>query len=200
MGFLSPDSKFMQGLSNLIDAVVVNILMLITSIPLVTIGASLAAGHDAIRRSIQGEGGGATRNYCRAFASNFVKATILWLPYLLVACGLLYAWVVLQITPLLIAKFALTMLWLIGFEWTFALQARFENPVTATWKNAFVFGVTKFAVTLAMLAIDAVFLGLLVASWFLMPQGLFLLVVLGYGTMIALHIPLLEHALRPYLR
>lgn len=200
MGFLSPDSKFMQGLGDLIDAVIVNLLMLVTSIPLVTIGAALTAGHDAIRRSIQGEAGGVTSNYFKAFASNFGKATLLWLPYLLTACGLAYAWVVLQITPLLIPKFALSILWLIGFEWTFALQARFENPVTATWRNAFVFGVTKFGFTLALVGIDAVFVALLAASWFLMPQGLFLLVVLGYGTILALHVPMLEYALRDYVR
>lgn len=200
MRFLSPDSKFMIGLGNLIDAVIVNILMLVTSIPIATIGASLTAGHDAIRRAIQGEAGGVTRNYFKAFAANFIKATLLWLPYLLVAIGLVYAWVVLQITPLLVPKFALTILWLIGFEWTFALQARFENSIVATWKNAFIFGVTKFGTTLALMALDAVFVALLVASWFMMPQGLFLLVVLGYGSIIALHVPILEHSLRDYLR
>ena len=43
-----------------------------------------------------------------------------------------------NLTPLLIIKFALTILWLIGFEWVFALQARFENTVAGTLKNAFI--------------------------------------------------------------
>lgn len=54
--------------------------------------------------------------------------------------------------------------------------------------------------TLACVAIDVVFVGLLVAAWFYMPQGLFLLVVLGYGCMLALHVPILEYALRRYTR
>ena len=52
--------------------------------------------------------------------------------------ALVWSWIVLQITPLLIIKFALTILWLIGFEWVFALQARFENTVAGTLKNAFI--------------------------------------------------------------
>ena len=68
-----------------------------------------------------------------------------------------------------------------------------------TLLNAVIFSVMKIGYTLAMIAMDAVYVGLLVACWFLMPQGLFLLVVLGYGTLIMLHIPLLEHALREYI-
>ena len=44
MKFLSPDSGFMRGLSDAVDAIWINILMLITSIPIITIGAALTAG------------------------------------------------------------------------------------------------------------------------------------------------------------
>ena len=50
MNWLAPDSKFMRAWSNLVDGVWINILMLVTSIPLITIGAALTAGHDACRR------------------------------------------------------------------------------------------------------------------------------------------------------
>ena len=55
MNWLAPDSKFMRAWSNLVDGVWINILMLVTSIPIITIGAALTAGHDACRRSIEGE-------------------------------------------------------------------------------------------------------------------------------------------------
>ena len=63
MNWLAPDSKFMRAWSNLVDGVWINILMLVTSIPIITIGAALTAGHDACRRSIEGEGKGVTSNY-----------------------------------------------------------------------------------------------------------------------------------------
>lgn len=198
MKWLSPDSQLMRGWSNLVDAIWINIMMLISSIPIITIGAALTAGHDACRRSIEGEGK-VTSNYIKAFKSNFVKSTLIWIPYLLVLAGLVYAWIVLQITPLLIPKFGLTLIWLISFEWVFALQARFENTVGGTIGNSFVFGVGKFGYTIVLLLVDAVFVALLLGSWFYMPQGLFLLVVLGYGTVLMLHIPVLERAFAPYL-
>ena len=199
MKFLSPDSGFMRGLSDAVDAIWINILMLITSIPIITIGAALTAGHDATRRTLSGEGT-ATRNYFAAFRSNFAKSTGYWLIFGTTGALCVYSWIVLQITPLLIPKFALTIIWAIGFEWAFYLQARFENPLGQTLRNAYVFGVVYFPATLACVAIDVVFVGLLVAAWFYMPQGLFLLVVLGYGCMLALHVPILEYALRRYTR
>ena len=199
MNWLAPDSKFMRAWSNLVDGVWINILMLVTSIPLITIGAALTAGHDACRRSIEGEGKGVTANYFKSFKANFIKATLLWLPFLVALIALVWSWIVLQITPLLIPKFALTIVWLIGFEWVWALQARFENSFWRTLGNAFVFGVSNIGHTLALVAIDAVYVALLVASWFYMPQGLFLLLVLGYGTMLMLHSPILEHVFRKYI-
>ena len=44
MNWLAPDSKFMSACSNLVDGVWINILMLVTSIPIITIGAALTAG------------------------------------------------------------------------------------------------------------------------------------------------------------
>ena len=198
MGFMSPDSAFMRGLSNTVDAIWINLLMIITSIPLITIGAALTAGHDAARRVAIAEGH-VTANYFKAFRANFLKATGLWIIFGATGTGLVYSWVVLQITPLLIIKFALTILWLIGFEWVFALQARFENTVAGTLKNAFIFGISHIAMTVALVIVDAVFVALLVASWFYMPGGLFLLVILGYGTMLMLHIPVTERVFNPYL-
>lgn len=155
MNWLAPDSKFMRAWSNLVDGVWINILMLVTSIPLITIGAALTAGHDACRRSIEGEGKGVTANYFKSFKANFIKATLLWLPFLVALIALVWSWIVLQITPLLIIKFALTILWLIGFEWVFALQARFENTVAGTLKNAFIFGISHIAMTVALVIVDA---------------------------------------------
>ena len=74
MGFMSPDSAFMRGLSNTVDAIWINLLMIITSIPLITIGAALTAGHDAARRVAIAEGH-VTANYFKAFRANFLKAT-----------------------------------------------------------------------------------------------------------------------------
>lgn len=198
MNFLSPDSGFMRGLSDAIDAIWINLLMVVTSLPLITVGAALAAGHDAARRMLEGQGN-VTANYFKAFKANFAKATLIWLVFGPTLAALVFSWVILQIPLLLIVKFALSIVWIIGFEWVWALQARFENSVGRTLLNAMVFGVVGWIRTLAMVAMDLCYLALVAASWFYMPQGLFLLAILGYGTLIALHTPLLNGALARYV-
>ena len=197
MNLLSPDSGLMKGLSDAVDAIWITILMTITSIPLVTIGAAVSAGYDAARRSMEGRGH-VTANYMRALRANLGKATALWLPFLAVGAGLAYAWATLWITPLLIPKIALTLLWLIGFEWTFVLQSRFENTVGGTLANAYVLGVANIGRTTALAAMDIGFAALIVASALLLPGGLPLLLLLGYGSMLMLHVPVMEPVLRRY--
>ena len=78
MNWLAPDSKFMRAWSNLVDGVWINILMLVTSIPIITIGAALTAGHDACRRSIEGEGKGVTANYFKSFKAHCCGCRSWW--------------------------------------------------------------------------------------------------------------------------
>ncbi|EFA22077.1 YesL family protein [Bifidobacterium gallicum] len=196
MNFLSPDSRFMQGWSNFVDAIIINLLMALTSIPIITIGASLAAGQETTRRMLHAEGHW-IRRYFKSFKQNFIKATMLWIVFGLV--GALAAWMwLITIPELMVPKIALTLVWFIGFEWVWALQARFENPVSRTLINAYIFGVSYIWATLAMMAIDIAFVALIVASFLYLPQGLFLLGVLGYGSLLSLHVPIQEYILRTH--
>lgn len=197
MQWLNPGSKFMQAVANFADAIWINLMTLILCLPFATIGAALSAAHDSSRRSAQGEAH-ITRAYWRAVWSNLYRATVLWVVYAASGVALLYAWVTLHITPLLIPKFGFTLLWLITFEWVFALQARFDNTPWRTLANACIFGVSHIGWTLCLLLIDAAYWGLLIACWFHFPQGLFLLVILGYGSMIYVHTPILERVFTPY--
>ena len=133
--FGSPDSKFAQGMEAFANAVWLTVLMIITSIPLITIGASLSAGHDAARR-VENAEGHMTSAYFRAFASNFLKSTAIWIVMGPLLALILWAWIAVRIPPLLIPQFAISLIWLLIAEWVFALQARFENSIGRTLLNA----------------------------------------------------------------
>ena len=47
--------------------------------------------------------------------------------------------------------------------------------------------------------IPAIAIGLTVASLQWLPKGLYLLLILGFGIVVQLQIPLFEHALKPYV-
>lgn len=188
MKFFSPDSRLMHGLSRLIDGIWINLLMLFTSLPIITIGAAISAGYDAARREINDQGH-VTINYFRAFVGNFVQATLIWLIFGATLCGIVLSWIVLQIPLLMVAKIAFALIWLICFEWVWALQARFHNSILRTVGNSLIFGISYIGQTVVLVVFDAIYIGLLIGSWFYMPQGLFLLLLLGYGSLIMLHTP-----------
>jgi uncharacterized membrane protein YesL len=198
MSMFAPDSAFMRGVTAMVDAIWINVLLLITSLPVVTVGAAMTAAHDAARKSVEGRGH-VTANFFSSFRRNFAKSTLLWLPFAIVGALLVYSWIVLQFTPLLIVKISFTLLWYICWLWVWAIQARFENSVASTLKNSLVIGVSRVKQTVVMVLIDALMAALIVASWFLMPQGLFLLLLFGYGTLIMLHVPLLERGMAAWL-
>lgn len=195
--FFSQDSPFMRGLWWFTDIVIINVYFLLTCLPVITIGAALSAAYDAARKS-QESRGNVSRNYFKAFTSNFVQATIIWLPLAALGAGLVYAWIGFQVPLLLPFKAVLTFVYLMCFWWVFPLQSRFSNPMGRTISNSFIFGFSHLPTTLLIAVIDGLCLFLAYASYVYWIQSLFLLMVMGPGMMIALHVPLIEQALKSY--
>lgn len=196
MHFLDYDSKFMQGLSIVTAGVWISILMAITSLPILTIGASLTAGHDACRHILTSKGSGMTKDYFHSFARNFAHATGIWSILLPIALALAWSWWCVFDTVALIPKIAFTLIWLMCVEWVFYLQSRFTNSVWKTIRNAAIFSLSHWVTTIALIGIDAAYIALIILSIRFFPQGLFLLIVLGYGNILLLHVPILEYAMR----
>lgn len=144
MPIFSMDSKFMQALSRLSDLIILNILFLLTCIPIFTIGAASTAMYTVAFRLGTEEEEGVFRCYFRSFLKNFKQGTALLLmllvPILLLCCSFLFfltsPWRVLAYlcVPLLV------LLVLIG-GYVFPLLSQFQNTVAATAKNALLMGI-----------------------------------------------------------
>ncbi|MDR0638279.1 MAG: DUF624 domain-containing protein [Spirochaetaceae bacterium] len=68
-------------MEKLFDAVSLNLLWLLCSLPLVTIGASSTAFYYTMAKVIRGERGHLFGEFWRSFRLNFVKATIVWIAF-----------------------------------------------------------------------------------------------------------------------
>ena len=192
------DSAFMHGLDMVANAAVLTLLTVACSLPLVTIGAALTASYETAWSIREGKGY-LLRTYMSAFRRNFPIATALWA--VLAATGLALAalWLFANDTVVTVAKIMLTLLWIIAMVWAWPLAARFENSVIATLRNALLFGGTSPITTLVVLVIPGIVIGLTAASIQWLPQGLYLLLVLGLGMTVQLQVPLFDHALQPYV-
>ncbi len=157
--FFSTDNAFLNFLNRVWDLIVLNILWLVCSIPIFTIGASTTALYYTAMKSIKLEDGYVARRFFKSFKQNFRQATIIWLLALLVGS-------VLGINLYLAVKFEIKvyryvfviLLCLLAFilMYVFQLQSKFDNPIKITIRNAFFLSIKYFPWTLLLVLIFAV--------------------------------------------
>ena len=154
---LNINSPVFQFLNTFTEFVLLNAVFLITCIPLITIGASITALYTVTLREARGEEGYLVRSYWKAFLENFRKSTLLFLVYFASGCVLLFNlvfWLQMQ-TPagnlLLTGICLLSLLWLVSLLYVFPLQARFENSLSQTLRNALLLALSNRLCTVVIL-------------------------------------------------
>ncbi len=154
---LNINSPIFQFLNTFTEFVLLNAVFLITCIPLITIGASITALYTVTLREARGEEGYLVRSYWKAFLENFRKSTLLFLVYFSSGCVLLFNlvfWLQMQ-TPagnlLLTGICLLSLLWLVSLLYVFPLQARFENSLSQTLRNALLLALSNRLCTVVIL-------------------------------------------------
>lgn len=147
-------------MSKLWDLFILNLVFLLCSLPVVTVGAALTALHRVLLQIIREEDNHLVREYFASFRREFRQATLLWLPMLLI--GVVLAADLLYILPglegamrtlLFVATLFFEIFWLLLMIYVWPLQARYANPIRQTVKNALLIGVWKFPQTILCAAI-----------------------------------------------
>lgn len=140
----SPDSKLIQGMTRAADLLILNLLFLVTSLPVVTIGASAAALYSVMFAMNSGQEKGTVMPYFRAFRENFRQATIVWLILLFAAVAIIADMVLVAnmvAFEWMNAVFGILLLVeLLGSAVIFPLMSLFDNTVLGTLKNGIIIG------------------------------------------------------------
>ena len=143
----------MSGLSAAADLLVLNLLAILCSLPIFTIGAAVTALDDVCFRMIRQEGSSIVRGYFHAFRANFKRGTLLGLLFLAAAALLYFDYLAaLAYAPVFrVGIAAIAFLCLAFFSYAFALLSRYENALFDTLKNAVILAIGFFPRTLLML-------------------------------------------------
>jgi len=80
--WLSPDSKLYNGLVTVADTIIINVLLVIASLPVVTAGAAVTGAHRALLLMMRDEGSSPARAFWKGFTGSFWRATTAWLAIL----------------------------------------------------------------------------------------------------------------------
>lgn len=151
------ENPIVRGISRIADFVILNLLWLICSLPVITIGASTTALYSVMLKLVKNEEGYIAKGFLKAFKENFKQSTLMWLLLILLWFILIIDFFSLKFMPQGIAPifqmlFLVMGCLLVGMAtYAFSLQARFENTIKNTLKNAVILVFAKLPYTLLIL-------------------------------------------------
>lgn len=199
----SPDSKFMEIVSRITDLILLNILFLITCLPVFTIGAATTALYTMCFRLMREEYNGIIRPYFAAFRSSFKQATALWGLLLLAGVpALYYLSLVLNHTGVLqYTAMVFILIFAVVFmtgSYVFPWISQFENTTAQALKNALLLSISRFPRTLAVLAVNMMPVIVYIINADLFVRISFLWVALYFAAAAYMNTGILWHVFTPY--
>lgn len=139
------DGPVFRVLSRFADLMILNLLWIVCSLPVITIGASTTALYSVLLKVAKDEESYLIKSYFKAFIENFRQGTVIYLIFLVIS--LIMAadlYIVTNMSEIgsglsmmkIPAIAGLVLVFLIA-QFAFPILARFENTVKNTIKNAF---------------------------------------------------------------
>lgn len=180
---LSIENPFFEFMGNIGDWMLLNVLFVLASLPVVTIGMSATALYKVTLRRMRGESQYVAREFFQACKEEWKQSTKLWLIFLFTGGLLLFdvlygknLW-----KSLNIAIGVLVALWSFTFAYAFPLQARFQNSIKNTLTNALALAFQNLPASLVMVALNCIPALCIVAGEFVTMLAMPFFCVLGFS-------------------
>ena len=156
-GLLAVNGIIYRYMLKLYDLIVLNILFVVSSLPLITIGASITALYDVTLNMQNGHTRQVYSAYLDSFQKNIKQATQVWLGFLLliatavilISVGQGNVW----LSLVLLGFITITMMALI---YIFALISKFQHNTSSMIKNGVLLAIEHTAYSIIMLSIAGV--------------------------------------------
>ena len=206
MNIFSNDGWFSRIFGSIGDIIIVNILFIICSIPVFTMGASMSAMYyTLLKKQRTGENGGVVKLFFKGFKDNFKKSTIAWILFLLIAFVfsldfnlfgkggpqenklMYYTSVIFFILICFIAIYL------------FPVISAFENTLKNLILQSIYMAAKNFIFTIIIMILYTLPAYFLLASPQVFMVGIFILIVCGFGLIAYLSSFMFIKAFSPYL-
>jgi len=161
MGLFNTESGFSKFMGRAIDVLCLNVLWLIFSLPIITIGASTCAAFSVSLKMVDDEEGYIGRMFIKAFKDNFKQGTIMWL---ITAPCIYLSYLIWQfiikgedVNFIIIAgAIIFTFIVICSNLYTYALIARYENSLKNMIRNSIGISMRYFIKTIVLTAVLAI--------------------------------------------
>lgn len=155
------NNKFFTFMGKVADIMILNILFIVTSVPVFTIGVSLTALYSVSLKQIAGTSIYVAKEYFHAWKTNFRQSTIIWI-FSLISFVLLFLNLSLKADQglNLVMRFVMILsmiLCVMLTQYIFPLLAKFDNTIKNTIVNAFLMSIRHFLTTCTLVGTIAFF-------------------------------------------
>ena len=182
------DNPVISGMSRIFDMMCLNVLWLVCSLPIFTIGASTTAMYTVMLKVVKNEEGYIVKGFFKSFKDNFKQATIINLIMIAVGAVLYLDLNVAKNMPgsagqiFHVIFMAFVIIYYVLFLYVYPILARFYNTIRNTIKNALFMAIRHLPYTVVMVLIGLCPLLLLFIGSYQIQSTLFVLfLVMGFG-------------------
>ena len=183
MALFSPDSKLYKAISFAGNMLLLNLLWILFSLPLITVGASTLALYSTFFKMMEGTEGYMFKDFWKGFKSNWKQGTILWLITLAAGYGFYLDFQILKTDPgipVIVASIVAFVFVCFSLLYAYPLSARYENKFYMHIKNSFLLSTKYLGKTFFLIFILAFEIGVFIWN----SHTLIFLVVLGPAVLI----------------
>ena len=160
MALFNINSSFFKFINKLLDVLLLNLLWILCSLPVVTIGAATCAAFSVTLKMVDDEEGYIVKPFFKYFKQNFKQGTLMWI-FTAPQIYLLYLlWQLVFKSNdinaiIIIGVIFLTALSISMNIYSYPLIARYENSLKKIIKNSFGISIQYFGKTIILIAVIA---------------------------------------------
>lgn len=199
-GKLNIDSPVFQFINETAYMIALNVVFVITCIPIITIGPAVAALYQVLMREARGEHGYLTKKYLQHFKEMLGQGIFTFLLYAVTLLVLSFSSVFWYSTDSAAATLGGTLLLILtcivaaSMIYVFPLMARFQNSFMRTIKNAFLISLSNMKYTALLVILHIVLIGLL----YLFPVMGAIMLIVGFSVFFYLCAFIFTKLFKPY--
>ena len=174
------DTKFWGLLDKITDIVILNFLFIVSSLPIVTIGASISATYSVSLKKIKNEDISVSKEFIKKFRADFKVSTIVWILMIVVGGVLLLDFHISNLVSngilSIILKFISTLvgvIYLFSLTYIFPIISKFDNTIKNTIINSILISIQSLPYTIIMFVMNILWIILIFSLENYFPSLLF---------------------------
>ena len=184
----SLDNKFFEILGKIADIVILNLLCIISCLPIITIGSSITATYSVTMKMIKDEETYIVKDFIKRFKENFKASTIIWSIMLIIGAVLAFDFYISKLilnesisNVLQLVFTMITIIYIFTLSYVFPIQSKFENTIRNTMINSIFISIQNLPCTIIIVVLNLsplLLISLFSNYW---GQIIFFYTVIGFG-------------------